>query len=178
MEAIDRDTLARVIQTATQEVFSTMLGMEISCGEPFVERVPPAPSEGVVSLVGLAGQWVGTGCLCCSAAFACRICSQMLMVETDSVGEDVLDVIAEMTNMIIGNVKTGLEEHLGPMGLSIPTVVFGKNFTTKSVGDAEWSVCPFVSEEERLEVKICLAPCRKPHPMVRPGFLHTYSLQA
>jgi chemotaxis protein CheX len=177
MQQIDRNTLTEVVRATTQEVFSTMLGVQLSCGDPFVETVPTKPAEGVVSLIGLAGQWAGTGCVFCSASLACRIASQMLMTEIDSVGEEVLDVIAEITNMIIGNVKTGLERDLGPMGLSIPTVVFGKNFTTKSAGDGEWTVFPFSWGEEGLEVKVCLTPNRKPVAPLRPGFPHSYSLE-
>jgi chemotaxis protein CheX len=44
------------------------------------------------------------------------------MTEASSVDEDVLDAVAEITNMIIGSVKTDLEGELGPLGLSIPTV--------------------------------------------------------
>jgi chemotaxis protein CheX len=177
MESIDQDALANVVGEATREVFTTMLGMELARGEVHTESVPPNPTEGVVSLVGLAGQWVGTGSVSCSARLACQISSQMLMTETDSVNEEVLDVVAELTNMIIGNVKTSLEEKLGPMGMSIPTVVFGKNFTTKSAGNGEWTVVPFQVGEEQMDVKICLTPNRKPNYHVRPGFPHSYSLQ-
>jgi chemotaxis protein CheX len=55
----------------------------------------------------------------------------MLLAEDSSVSEEVLDAIAEVTNMIIGHVKSSLERHLGPLGLSIPTVVFGRNFKPK-----------------------------------------------
>lgn len=154
-----------------------MLGMDLTSSEPYVERVHPHPTEGVVSLIGLAGQWVGTGCVCCSASFACRISSRMLMAEIEAVGEEVLDAIAEVTNMIVGNVKTGIEEYLGPMGLSIPTVVFGKNFTARNAGDGEWTVFPFQYGEDRLEVKIFLIPNRKPVGQIRPGYSHPYSLQ-
>ena len=68
------------------------------------------------------------GSISCTPALACRICSQMLMTESTAVDEEVLDAVAELTNMIIGSVKTDLEQHLGPLGLSIPTVVFGRNF--------------------------------------------------
>ena len=40
---------------------------------------------------------------------ACRICAAMLMTEAPAVNEDVLDAVAELTNMIIGSVKTDLE---------------------------------------------------------------------
>jgi chemotaxis protein CheX len=177
MDTIDQDLLCGIVRSATRNVFVTMLGLEPSCSEPYIEKAPAAPTEGVVSLVGLAGQWVGTGTVSCSAHLACQVSSRMLATPIDSVGEEVLDVVAELTNMIIGNVKTSLEEHLGALGLSIPTVVFGKNFTTKSVGDGQWSVFPFLVEQEVLEVKLCLTPNRKPSLPVRPGFPHTYSLE-
>ena len=69
--------------------------------------------------------------------------------------------MGEVCNMILGNVKTMLEEELGPMGLSIPTVIYGRNFTTRSVARSQWSVVPFVCNGERLEVHLCLAPSRE-----------------
>jgi chemotaxis protein CheX len=58
--------------------------------------------------------------------------------------------------MIIGSVKTELEQHLGPLGLSIPTVVYGRNFKTKTAGTAEWIVVRFQWDGELLLVKLCL----------------------
>ena len=90
----------------------------------------------------------------------------MLMSEATAVDEEVLDAVAELTNMIIGSVKTDLEQHLGQLGLSIPTVVYGRNFRTKSAGSAEWIVVRFVWEGEPLLVKLCLAPSERPHPHI------------
>ena len=85
----------------------------------------------------------------------------MLMMDAQSVDGDVLDAVAEVANMIIGNVKTGLEQELGPMGMSIPTIIFGKNFSARSAGNEEWLTVPFTSEGERIEVKFCLTPNRR-----------------
>jgi chemotaxis protein CheX len=82
----------------------------------------------------------------------------MLMCEATAVNEEVLDTVAELTNMIIGSVKTELELHLGPLGLSIPTVVYGRNFRAKSAGSAEWIVVRFHWDDETLVVKLCLEP--------------------
>jgi chemotaxis protein CheX len=68
--------------------------------------------------------------------------------------------VAEVANMIIGNVKTELEQELGPMGMSIPTIIFGKNFSARSAGSEEWLTVPFTCEDERIEVKFCLTPSR------------------
>jgi chemotaxis protein CheX len=153
-----QETVVQAIRTATCEVFTTMLGSDVVPGEAFPEKRATAPVDGVVSLIGLAGPWIGTGSLTCSPALACWLSGQLLMAEFSSVNDEVLDAVAELTNMIIGNVKTILEEELGQMALSIPTVVFGRNFTARSAGSEEWTVVPFDLTTGRLHIKICLAP--------------------
>src|SRR5579863_7359519 len=152
------DFLVNSICHSTAQIFSTMLGVEIETGEVSVESGSPEANDGVVSLIGLAGSWAGTGSLQCSPVLACRICSQLLMTESSAVDEEVLDAVAELTNMVVGNVKTDLEAQLGPLGLSLPTVVFGRNFRTKSAGHADWVVVRFLWQGESLVVKLCLAP--------------------
>jgi chemotaxis protein CheX len=174
MDTPHHDLIVGAVSVATAEVFSTMLGLEVHHGDAFLESASPGPSDGVVSLIGLAGAWVGTGSVACSAAFACRAASLMLMTESPGVDGDVLDAVAELTNMIVGNVKTVLEGHFGPMGLSIPTVVFGRNFSARSVGNGPWMVVPFTCEDAQFDVKICLAPNRQAG---RPAGTNTHSLQ-
>jgi chemotaxis protein CheX len=157
------NVMVDLIRQATANVFSTMLGVELPAGEVLVENGTPEASDGVVSFIGLAGTWVGTGSVNCSCAVACRICSLMLMTESTGLDEDVLDAVAELTNMIIGSVKNDLERHLGPLGLSLPTVVFGRNFRTKSAGTTKWIVVRFPWEADVFEVKLCLSAREKNH---------------
>ncbi|MBZ5581474.1 MAG: chemotaxis protein CheX [Acidobacteriia bacterium] len=157
LEELLIDSLTR----AAAQVFSTMLDVQVRCGSTSTERGLPQANDGVVSFIGLAGAWAGTGSLACSPVMACRICSQMLMTEQTAVNEDVLDAVAELTNMIIGGVKTDLEPHLGQLGLSIPTVIFGRNFKTKGAGGAEWIVTPFFWDEDALLAKVCLTRSEK-----------------
>ncbi len=164
------------ISSSTANVFSTMLGVELPAGEVCLEGSAPEPNDGVVSFIGIAGTWAGTGSLSCSPQMACRICSQLLMTESSAVNEDVLDAVAELTNMIIGSVKTDLESHLGPLGLSIPTVVFGRNFKTQSAGKTEWMNVTFDWEGDRLLVKMCLAPNEKAH-VIHHVPAHTCALE-
>ena len=150
--------IVKSVSESAVQVFSTMLGVEIGCGDAYMENGMPDTAGGVVSFIGLAGNWAGTGSLSCSPTLACRVCAHMLMCEAPAVNEEVLDTVAELTNMIVGSVKTELEQHLGPLGLSIPTVVYGRNFKAKSAGSTEWIVVPFHWDEETLLVKLCLEP--------------------
>src|SRR5689334_15567992 len=98
-----QNRMVDLIRQSTANVFSTMLGVELPEGETLVQNGTPEANDGVVSFIGLAGTWVGTGSVNCSRNLACRICSLMLMVESTGVDEDVLDAVAELTNMIIGS---------------------------------------------------------------------------
>jgi len=157
---MDHEQIAIIVRRAAKDVFGTMLGVDIEVGESFTEKSSPAESQKVVALIGLAGHWIGTGVIGCSPDFACRIASLMLMTEYQAVNEDVLDAMAEMANMIFGSVKTELEEHLGSLGLSIPTVIFGRNFATRSVGQQAWTVFPLKAGTDEMELKFCLMPNR------------------
>jgi chemotaxis protein CheX len=172
------EIIVKSVSDATLQVFSTMLGADIVRGEVSVEKAMPEANEGVISFIGLAGSWVGTGSVSCSPTMACKICAQMLMCEAPAVNEEVLDAVAELTNMIIGSVKTELEQHLGPLGLSIPTVVYGRNFRTKSAGNTDWLVVRFEWDSEPLVVKMCLEAKNHPaHVMFRTSNTESCTLE-
>ncbi len=165
METLNYEKLVSTISTATEEVFTMMLGIPAQSRPYRLEQGASQPLDGVISLIGFAGGWTGAGRISCSAALACRLSSALLAAEYGAVNEDVLDAMAEITNMIIGNVKSALEEELGPMGLSIPTVVFGRNYQARSSGVREWVIVPFDCDSECLEIRLGLMPSGKTDAM-------------
>jgi len=175
MPHLGSEEIIPAVISATEAVFSTMLNLPLEPVPPHEEASDPAAFDGVVALVGVAGEWVGTGRISCSARFACQIAGALLMSEPyAAVNEEVLDAIAEVSNMIIGNVKTFLEERLGSMVLSLPTVVFGRNYVTRSAGVLHWNVVPFRSGDEAIEVRFCLMPkSAQHHVLPRPEHMHT-----
>ena len=174
---IEEKTLVEFVRTSTADVFSTMLGLEIVSEPEYSDQNAPTVSDGVLAFVGMAGSWTGAGAISCSATFACRICNQLLMTDATSVNEEVLDAVGEVANMIIGNFKTMVEEHLGPLGLSIPTVIYGRNFTSRSLGSNHWIVLPFKCGDETITIRCCLAPAKEPLT-VRAGYAHTSAVLA
>jgi len=153
-----REEIVEWVSSATNEVFQTMLGMEARFGEHYIEDPGKGLSMGVIGIIGLVGEWTGTAVVSCSSPLACKIANTLFMQEYPSVTDEVLDAVAEMTNMIIGNLKNNLESKLGTMGLSIPAVVFGRNFATRRSGKESWYVIRFEVDGERIDVQLCLAP--------------------
>ena len=151
---LDIDVLAPAARTSAASVFSTMLAIEI---EPLVafKQQEAKPYDGVVSLVTFAGEWIGAGMFCCHEELACQIGAAMLGHDVDRIDSDVLDGIGEMANMIVGNLKEQLESRTGPLALSIPMVVYGKNFSTRTAVKAPWCIQPFKIGEHILEVRSC-----------------------
>jgi chemotaxis protein CheX len=148
------DTLAAAARNSAESVFSMMLAMEIEPLDPF-EQAEPKPYDGVISLVTFTGEWIGAGMFCCHERLACQIGAAMLGHDVAQIDSDVLDGIGEMANMIIGNLKEQLEARTGPLSLSIPTVVYGKNFSTRTAVRAPWCIQPFQIGEHILEVRSC-----------------------
>ena len=153
-----QEELFEALCRATEQVFTTMLNLGIEVSQPVFEYDFPEHFDGVLSFVGMAGMWQGTGSLSCSAVCARRIASCFLMMDFPSVDEQVLDAIGELTNIIIGNVKGTIERSVGPMALSTPTVIVGRDLTAHSMGRYKWTVVSFRCGDERLDVMMHLVP--------------------
>ena len=155
---LDQELIVRAICAATEEVFATMLGAEIMVDA----GARSDPESGLMALVGLTGNWSGAGTLSCSPALGNRAASTMFMsdpaADPTAINDEVLDAVAELTNMVIGNIKNSLEHHLGPMAISIPSVIYGRNFHFRSLTGKVIANVAFRWNSEPLEVKVVLAP--------------------
>jgi chemotaxis protein CheX len=170
-----KEQVADAVKRAATEVLSTMLSMEAQAKDMYTENLALGDAEGVVSFIGLTGKYSGTGGLQCTSDTARHMASKFMMNEFESVNEEVLDAFGELTNMIIGSFKNDMESVLGPMGMSIPTVIYGRNFTTRSLRHEEWIVVPFDCAGHKLEVKVCLKAqdpgTEATHQAAKPQFI-------
>jgi chemotaxis protein CheX len=170
-DRIDAAEIVAAIRAATNDVFSTMLNLPIEAGRPSEETDEPESFDGVISMVGIAGDWTGSGRVSCSPHFACKLAEALLMTPYEAVNEGVLDAMSEVGNMIIGNIKSTFEEKLGPLGLSVPTVIFGRNYRTRSASVLKWTLVPFRCGDERMDVSFCLMKSRASHAHNSAGSL-------
>jgi chemotaxis protein CheX len=156
---LETSFLADAMSGAAAEVFSTMLNQAARQDPPIVRQSIEMRNDGVVSLIGITGDWVGSGVLSCSSDSARWMSSQFLMSDYDEVNDEVLDAIGEITNMIIGNFKNKVAEQTGPLAMSVPAVVHGQNMHTTTRGGArEWIAFPVSCQGNDLELLVQLRP--------------------
>ena len=127
--------LPTFLRGATQEVFDTMLSMDLT----EQEHKDFAEASRIVGSVSLAGSVSGTVNIHVSDIFAAQITSNMLGMEMDEIDsdEEVHDVIGELSNMIGGDLKSRLCDAGFTCELSIPSITSGKDFRIESKG---WAV--------------------------------------
>lgn len=96
---------------------------------------PPELNEANVSAcVQIAGGWQGSVIVSCACSFADYAAGQMFGIDPGQcTTNDRQDAIAELTNMIGGNVK-GLLQCETPCHLSLPAVVSGIGYTARVPG--------------------------------------------
>jgi len=145
------------VRQATEAVFSTMLNLHVSPKDA-CEQVDPPPLNGVMAVLGFTGEWVGTGMFYCQEKLACRLSSTMLATQIGEITNEVLDGMGELANVVLGNVKDHLHPVAGELAMSIPTVVYGRNFQTRTTGNRNWLIAAFAVEEDTFEIRLCLAP--------------------
>lgn len=123
------DSWAPLLELSAREVFSLMLASELSgAPEPLVEE-----GLNVTSMVGLAGSLCGLLSLRCSKSAAVLMASKMLGLEVDSVGDEMLDAVGEVCNMVAGNFKNKIAGMGDGCQLSVPTVITGEDYSMRAL---------------------------------------------
>ena len=118
-----------LLKGGLSHVFSTMLTLEVTPAE--VRSDWHAPGEMLVAgSVGFIGDVNGVVYIRVTAAFARKLAGRMLgLAEAELEGDEMVnDVIGELTNMVVGSVKSRLCDSDAPCVLTIPSIVRGQNF--------------------------------------------------
>jgi chemotaxis protein CheX len=129
---IDQVCLSDALLDAAKEVFSTMIFMDI---EPLPQAVA-VDNDAMLSSITFKGDIEGCLTLCCARSCAQTIAANMLGAEdSQKVAEqEWVDAMGEVANMVMGSLKSRLQESTPNIEVSIPSVVSGHDMRT-SLGD-------------------------------------------
>jgi len=142
------------VLSSVNEVFDTMLSMKV---EPS-EKAPVADfsSGAVVGSVSFAGSLMGNVSLRLSNDFARVLTAAMLEMEYDEIEgeEQINDVIAEMSNMIGGGLKSRLCDSGFTCEISIPSITDGRDFKIESMNWARSERLSFLQNQHSLILEV------------------------
>ena len=124
--------ITTALNEATNEVFSTMLMMEVKTQDSFVKDERNVSTDLISSLHFFGDQYMGKIAIFSSAAVACNIANSMLGTETTEVNDEIKDGMGELVNMIAGVAKVKLTDTLGDMHLLTPWVIAGRHLSIAS----------------------------------------------
>jgi CheY-specific phosphatase CheX len=116
-----------------------------------VGRTPPLALSSVSGMIGIVGRVNGSILVNMSEPVAMLVTSGILMTDIKTMTNDVLDGVAEVTNVIGGRLKSSLATVGYPLdNITLPSVIVGQNYTvTQSKGTIVYNIS-FVLEDDSI----------------------------
>jgi len=162
------DVKAKITDSVT-DIFETMLSMDV---KPAV-KVPKESVEGLrnVGSVNFAGDITGIINFQVSNKFACLMTASMLGMDVELLEgqEEINDLIAEISNIIGGSLKSSYQDIGMICELSTPSITKGNDFIIESFDMAAYERFAFKSNEHDIfvEVGIKTSDILQPEPQTK-----------
>lgn len=156
MSAIENFDIRKHVRDSVIEAGSTMLSLEF---EPVAEEPPSAAGvQRMVGTLGLAGQVAGFFNIHTTVDFGRIMAAGRLGTTPDEVGieTDVKGLLAEIANMVGGNLRSALNDAGHACVLSAPAVTWGTDFTIRTLPVDRFERCAFRKDAHFLMVEIGL----------------------
>ncbi|OEU70688.1 MAG: hypothetical protein BA864_00450 [Desulfuromonadales bacterium C00003093] len=144
---------AKKIIKSTEEIFNTMIFMEISAGDPLTEGKEVLDCH-ISAMIGLTGDFSSMLAIHCPGTVGMAITGEMLGMDVEEVDADVKDTLGEIANMVAGGIKQAFAAENVRLELSIPTTVSGKSYTVSSPTKSNRVIIPFDLEQGRFFVEM------------------------
>lgn len=133
---------AQDIANATQEIFSSMVMLDVTPGEPFI-RAGSKLVNSISGIIGLAGETKGLLAIHLPDEAALAVTTAFLGMDVEEIDEDVCDAIGELANMLGGSMKAILDPSGSKVQISMPSAIHGEEYAVDCLTDAELVTVPF-----------------------------------
>lgn len=129
-EKLGDSLIIETINRYVPEVIQTMVGLTATPGQGIENYPQPSKLKGVTGAISLSGKVNGIVYTAYSESLSKHVAEKIL---GGSVGDqDISDVVAELTNMITGKLKSTLCDMGYNCALSIPSVMRGDEITVSA----------------------------------------------
>lgn len=144
---------AQHIIHSTQEIFSSMIMLDVIPGEPF-SREREILQDSISGIIGLAGTTKGLLAIHLPKPVALAVTTAFLGMDVEEIDEDVCDAIGELANMLGGSLKSALDPKGNDIKLSMPSAIHGEEYSIDCLADAENVTVPFTLEGETFLIEL------------------------
>ncbi len=144
---------AKKIVETTEEIFNTMIFMEISADAP-LEQGKQALGCHISAMIGLTGGFSAMLGIHCPEAIGLAISGAMLGMEIEEIDADVKDALGEIANMVAGGLKERFAAENIDLELAIPTAISGKSYTIASSTRSNRVIIPFSIEQGQFFIEM------------------------
>jgi chemotaxis protein CheX len=142
---------------ASINLFKDYLKLELKNGKPYI-RKNPRELEDVSAMIGLAGETTGAVVLSFSREVAIKIASHFAGEKYKALGNEVLDAVGELINIIAGNSKKYLADFR--IDISLPGVIIGESYKIHWPENVPVITIPFSSNLGDFTVNVSLKNSR------------------
>jgi len=146
---------AQQIIAATEEIFSSMIMLDVVAGEP-CKRSNETLKSSVSGIIGLTGSSKALLGIHLPNSLAISVTTAFLGMTVEEVDEDVRDAIGELANMLGGSLKTALDPSGSNIQLSMPSVIYGEEYAIDSLANAITVAVPFDLDGKTFMVELQL----------------------
>jgi len=143
-------TLVKAFIKSTQNVISTMMGVESKIGKPELKK-NSSPSYDVSGIVGFTGDINGSVVVSFHEETAVGLVEAFCCEKLDVRSDDFADAIGELCNMIAGNAKKNFGLNAG---IGIPSVIVGTDHSVARLRDVPCILIPCSCEIGKFAVEI------------------------
>lgn len=148
---IDKVCFGTALLEGAKEIFETMIFIDI---EESTELEQKVEGDALLGSITFKGDIEGCLTICCNVTCARIIAANMIgMDPSEEISEEeVCDAIGEVTNMVMGSVKSRIQDNTGELQVSIPTVVLGQKLAN-SLGDGASRILLKVDTEDEYVIE-------------------------
>lgn len=143
--------LVQAFKDAIRNVLEMMVGTQVEIGEPKEMRSNDAALFDVSGIIGFAGEVVGSAVVSLQKETSMKMTEALCCETVEFGGDEFVDAIGELTNMIAGNAKKdfGVDAKIG-----IPSVVVGPGHTVSRSSEIPSIYIPCQSEMGDFAIEI------------------------
>lgn len=144
---------AKKITETTEEIFSTMIFMDIAVEDPLSSGKQVIGCH-VSAMIGLTGDFSAMLGIHCPENVGLAVAGAMLGMDIEEIDADVKDALGEIANMLAGGIKERFTSENKALELAIPTAISGKSYTISAPSGSDRVIVPFKVEAGHFYIEI------------------------